>query len=57
MTEDAVAVQKFGSYIVPKTALAKSYVLEATIKDKTYASASTEIGALAVDDEITFTAQ
>lgn len=57
MTEDGVAVQKFGSFIVPKTALANSYVLEATIKDKKYASSSTAIGELAVDDEITFTAE
>jgi hypothetical protein len=57
LTEDAVAVQKFGSFIVPKTALEKSYVLEATIKDSEYESESTNVGGLAVGDTITFTKQ
>ena len=57
LTTDAVAVQKFGSYIVPKTALENSYVLEATIKDSEYKSASTNVGGLAVGDTITFTKQ
>ena len=57
-TEDGVAVQKFGSYIVPKTALEKSYTLEATIKGTQYATASAiELGALAVGDTVTFAKQ
>lgn len=57
LTEDAVAVQKFGSYIVPKTALEGEYLLEATIKDSVYKSTATVLGGLAVDDTITFTKQ
>lgn len=57
LTEDAVAVQKFGSYIVPKTALEGEYVLEATIKDSEYKSTATVVGGLAVGDTITFTKQ
>lgn len=57
LTTDAVAVQKFGSFIVPKTALENSYVLEATIKDSEYKSTSTNVGGLAVGDTITFTKQ
>lgn len=58
LTEGAVAVQKFGSFIVPKTALATAYTLEATIKGKAYESSEAiTLGELAVDDEITFTAQ
>ena len=57
-TEDGVAVQKFGSYIVPKTALEKTYTLEATIKGTQYATASAiGLGALAVGDTVTFAKQ
>ena len=55
LTEDGVAVQRFGSYIVPKTALESSYVLEATIKGTKYTSASTNVGGLAQGDSVTFT--
>jgi hypothetical protein len=55
LTEDGVAVQRFGSYIVPKTALENSYVLEATIKGTKYTSTSTNVGGLAQGDTVTFT--
>lgn len=55
LTEDGVAVQKFGSYIVPKTKLSESYTLGATIKGTEFASTSAiELGGLAVGDTITF---
>ena len=57
MTEDGVAVQKFGAFIVPKTKLESGYVLEATIKGDSYKSASTVVGGLAVGDTITYTKQ
>ena len=58
LTEGAVAVQKFGSFIVPKTAIETAFTLEATIKGKAYESSEAiTLGELAVDDEITFTAQ
>ena len=55
MTEDGVAVQKYGSYIVPKTALTNSYDLVATIGKTSYTASSTGVGALAVGDTVTFT--
>ena len=55
LTEAGVAVQKFGAYIVPKTQIGESFVLKATIKGTSYASATTVVGGLAVGDEITFT--
>ena len=58
MVEDGVAVQKFGSYIVPKTALAETYTLGASIKDTAYATGSAvTVGALTVGTEITFQKQ
>lgn len=57
LTEDGVAVQKFGSYIVPKTALANSYTLEATIKGTKYTATSQTLGSLAVGDTVTFNKQ
>lgn len=55
LTEDAVAVQKFGSYIVPKTALEKSYDLEATVKGTDYiTSTAVNIGGLTTGTTITF---
>jgi hypothetical protein len=55
LTEDGVAVQRFGSYIVPKTALESYYVLEATIKGTKYTSEPTNVGGLAQGDTVTFT--
>lgn len=58
LTEAGVAVQKFGSYIVPKTQLTESFALEATIKGTSYATASdVELGGLAVGDTITLAKQ
>lgn len=55
LTEDGVAVQKFGSYIVPKTALENSYNLEATIKNTNYVtSTAVNIGGLTTGTTITF---
>lgn len=55
LTEAGVAVQRFGSYIVPKTQLAETFTLEATIKGTGYATAeAVGVGALAVGDTITF---
>ena len=55
LTEDAVAVQKFGSYIVPKTALENSYDLEATVKGTDYiTSTAVNIGGLTTGTTITF---
>ena len=55
LTEAGVAVQRFGSYIVPKTQLAETFTLEATIKGTGYATAEpVGVGALAVGDTITF---
>lgn len=54
MTEDGVAVQKFGSYILPKDALAETYVIGASIKGTSYATATTALGALSVGSKITF---
>lgn len=54
MTEDGVAVQKFGSYILPKNALAENYVIGASIKGTSYATATTALGALTVGSKITF---
>ena len=55
LTEDTVAVQKFGSYIVPKTALEKSYDLEATVKGTNYiTSTAVNIGGLTTGTTITF---
>ena len=55
LTEDGVAVQKFGSYIVPKTALENSYDLEATIKKTNYVtSTAVNIGGLTTGTTITF---
>lgn len=58
LTEAGVAVQKFGSYIVPKTQLTESFAIEATIKGTSYATASdVELGGLAVGDTITLAKQ
>lgn len=58
MVQDGVAVQKFGSYIVPKTALAETYTLGASIKDTEYVTGSAvTVGALTVGTEITFQKQ
>ena len=57
LTEAGVAVQKFGSFIVPKTQLSESFVVEANIKGTTYISSATGIGALAVGDTITLNKQ
>lgn len=55
LTEDGVAVQKFGSYIVPKTALEKSYNMEATIKNTNYITATAvNIGGLTQGSTVTF---
>jgi hypothetical protein len=55
LTEDGVAVQKFGSYIVPKTALEKSYVMNASIKGTAYVTAtSVNIGGLTQGTTVTF---
>lgn len=54
MTEDGVAVQKYGSYILPKNALAENYVIGASIKGTSYATATTSLGALSVGSKITF---
>ena len=55
LVTDAVAVQKFGSYIVPKTALENSYDLEADIKGTRYITATAvAFSGLAVGDKITF---
>ena len=56
LTEDGVAVQPYGTFIIPKTKLAESYDVKATIKGVGYtSSASVELGALAVGDTITMT--
>lgn len=54
MTKDGVAVQKYGSYILPKNALAENYVIGASIKGTSYATATTALGALSVGSKITF---
>lgn len=55
LTEDGVAVQKFGSYIVPKTALESSYDMEATIKGTKYiTSTAVNIGGLTQGSTVTF---
>lgn len=55
LTEDGVAVQKFGSYIVPKTKLSTGYDLEASIGDTEYTSqAKVTFSALEVGTKITF---
>lgn len=55
MIEDKVAVQKFGSYIFPKSANEKSYVLSAGIKDTNYVTAtSVQLSSLTQGTEITF---
>lgn len=55
LTTDGVAVQKFGSYIVPKTALEKSYNMEATIKNTNYITATAvNIGGLTQGSTVTF---
>ena len=56
MVGDAVAVQKYGTFIIPSTAKSNEYYVEATIKDTSYkTSAKVELGGLAVDDTITLT--
>lgn len=58
LTEAGVAVQKYGSFIVPKTQLTETFTVEATIKGTAYATASAVgIGALAVGDTITLAKQ
>lgn len=58
LTEGGVAVQKFGSFIIPKTQLSESFTVEANIKGTAYASASAvELGGLAVGDTITLAKQ
>lgn len=58
LTEAGVAVQRYGSFIVPKTQLAESFTVEATLKGTSYATASAVgIGALAVGDTITLAKQ
>lgn len=55
MVKDGVAVQKYGSYIVPKTAQANEYDLVATIGNVGYtSSAKVTVGALTVGTKITF---
>jgi hypothetical protein len=55
LTTDGVAVQKFGSYIVPKTALEKTYTLGASIKGTGYTATSTvAFVSLAQGSKITF---
>lgn len=55
LTVDDVAVQKFGSYIVPKTALEKSYVMNANIKGTAYVTATAvNIGGLTQGTTVTF---
>ena len=55
LTEDGVAVQKFGSYIVPKTALEKDYVMSANIKGTAYVTATAvNIGGLTQGTTVTF---
>ena len=54
LTEDGVAVQPYGTFIIPKTKLSESYDVVATIKGTGYtSSASVELGGLAVGDTIT----
>lgn len=58
MTEDGVAVQKYGSYIFPKSANSESYVLGASIKGTGYVTATAvSLSGLDVGTEITFQKQ
>ena len=55
MSEDGVAVQKFGSYIYPKSANEKSYVLEANIGTAKYVTATAvSLSGLEVGTTVTF---
>lgn len=55
MAEKAVAVQKFGTYIVPKTADEESFILGASIKEDNYVTATAiNVGALTQGSTITF---
>ena len=54
MTEDGVAVQKFGSFLVPKTKLTETYTVGASINGTAYVtSTAVQLGGLAVGDTIT----
>lgn len=58
MTEDGVAVQKYGSYIFPKSKIGESYVLGASIKGTAYVTGTAvTLSGLNVGTEITFQKQ
>lgn len=58
LTEAGVAVQKYGTFIIPKTALAETFTVSAKIKDIAYATAeAVTLGGLAVGDTITLAKQ
>lgn len=57
MTEDGVAVQRYGSFIVPKTKLTESYDVEATLKSNNYKATGVGVGGLAVGDTFTLAKQ
>lgn len=58
LTEAGVAVQKYGTFIIPKTALAETFTVSAMIKDVAYATAeAVTLGDLAVGDTITLAKQ